>query len=95
MAACNEQFLGDGGHSTKAMYHMTNSLMHVRERLEGDDALSDATLGLVISFITQEQIRNEHEAARIHLNGLARMIELRGGLTSLEHSLPILLKTCK
>lgn len=95
MQACNELFLGEGEDSPTAMYHLSNSLMHVRERLESEEALADSTMGLVTSLITQEQIRNQHKAARVHMDGLVRMIELRGGLGSLEACLPVLLKACK
>lgn len=75
--------------------YLTNSLAQVRKRLDGAHALSDSTLGLVMTLITQEQIRNQHHAAKVHMDGLKRMIDLRGGLESLENSLPVLLKACK
>ncbi|KAF2876646.1 hypothetical protein BDV95DRAFT_602616 [Massariosphaeria phaeospora] len=95
MQACNELFLRGGESSPIAMYYLSKSLAQVRERLESSDALSDATVCIVMSLVTQEQVRNQHAAARIHMDGLARMIELRGGLDSLEGSLPVLLKACK
>lgn len=95
MQACNELFLGGGEDSPTAMYHLSNGLKYVRERLESEDALADSTMGLVISLITQEQVRSQHKAARVHMDGLVRMIEMRGGLESLETSLPLVLKTCK
>ena len=95
MQACNEIFLGGGEESPMAMYYLSNSLKHVRERLESSEALSDSTIGLVMSFITQEEVRGQHKAARIHMDGLARMVEMRGGLASLTGCLPVLLKVCK
>ena len=95
MQACNELFLGGGESSPVAISHLTNSLTYVRERLESPQALSNSTLGLVMSFITQEQVRGQHKAASIHMDGLAKMIELRGGLDSLEDCLPVVLKACK
>ncbi|KAF2451561.1 hypothetical protein P171DRAFT_515562 [Karstenula rhodostoma CBS 690.94] len=95
MQACNELFLGGGEKSPEAMYHLSNSLKYVRKRLESEEALSDSTMGIVMSLITQEQCRQQHKAARIHLDGLSQMVKLRGGLDSLEGCLPILLKACK
>lgn len=95
MQASNELFLGDGEKSPAAMYHLSNSLQYVRERLESEEALSDSTMGIVMSLITQEQCRQQHTAARIHMDGLAKMLELRGGLESLQSNVPILLKACK
>jgi hypothetical protein len=95
MQACNELFLGDGEESPVAIQHLSNSLKYVRERLESKEALSDSTMGIVMSLITQEQCRQQHSAARVHMEGLAQMIELRGGLESLEGCPPVLLKACK
>ncbi|KAJ4301484.1 hypothetical protein N0V90_003576 [Kalmusia sp. IMI 367209] len=86
---------GEGEDSPKAIYHLSNSLTYVRERLDSGEALSDSTMGIVMSLITQEQVRKKQKAAKIHMDGLAKMIELRGGLESLEGSLPVLLKACK
>lgn len=95
MQACNELFLGDGESSPMAMYHLSNSLTQVRKRLESAEALSDSTIGIVMTLITQEQVRKQDKAARIHMDGLVRMVELRGGLESLDGCLPVLLKACK
>ncbi|KAL5417586.1 hypothetical protein PMIN03_001543 [Paraphaeosphaeria minitans] len=75
MQACNEFFLGHGEKSLAAIYHLSNSLKYDRERLESEEALSDSTMGIVMSLITQEQCRQQHKAARIHMDGLAQMIK--------------------
>ena len=95
MQACNELFLGSGEDSPAAIYHLSNSLKYVRQRLESSEALSDSTMGIVMSLITQEQCRHQHKAASVHMDGLAEMIKLRGGLDSLNSCLPVLLKACK
>ncbi|KAF1964065.1 hypothetical protein BU23DRAFT_494060 [Bimuria novae-zelandiae CBS 107.79] len=95
MQACNELFLGDGEDSPMAMYHLSKTLEHVQARLQSAEALSDSTMSLVMALITQEQVRHQHEAASIHMDGLVGMIQLRGGLASLEGCLPVLLKACK
>ncbi|KAK7751742.1 hypothetical protein SLS62_006227 [Diatrype stigma] len=93
--SCNEIFLGDGGTSQKALYYLSRTFVQVRKRLASTDALSDATVGIVLSLINQEQIRKEHASARVHIDGLKRMIELRGGLDDFEGNHALLLKICK
>lgn len=87
--------LHDGNSSVNALHHLSRTLELVRNLLESDKALSDATIATVISLIHQEQIRNYASAAAIHVKGLERMVQLRGGLHQLEHSTPLAQKICK
>lgn len=95
MQAGNEIFHCDGESSAKALYHLSQTFAQVKKRLEGDDALSDSTIAIVMSLINQEQMRQQYSAAVVHVKGLQRMIELRGGLSQLEGNLPLVLKICK
>ncbi|KAH8422410.1 uncharacterized protein LDX57_000164 [Aspergillus melleus] len=52
-------------------------------------------MGLIISLITQEQIRGQGHAAEVHAKGLQRMVELRGGLNQLSGNLTLVLRVCK
>lgn len=60
-----------------------------------EDALSDSSLALVLTLVIQEQLRNQINDAEVHLRGLHRMIELRGGLDQLEGNSALVLKTVK
>ena len=95
MQACNEIYLGDGTSSPKALYHLSQTLTHIQRRLGSCDALSDSTMGLIISLIMQEQIRGQGPATEVHARGLQKMVELRGGLSNLERNLTLVLKVCK
>lgn len=94
MQACNEIFLGKENEH-EALYHLSRTFAQVNKRLASADALSDSTIAIVISLIHQEQIRRRHADAAIHVRGLEKMIELRGGLGRLEGNLPLVLKVCK
>lgn len=95
MQACNEIFSSHGNSSAKALYHLSRTLTRVQTRVVSDDALSDSSIALVVSLISQEQISNELYAAEIHAKGLEKMVQLRGGLGSLEGNVPLLLGICK
>lgn len=95
MEASNEIFLGNGASSPKALYRLSQTLAQVKRRLESADALSDSTIGIVVSLISQEQCRKEFLGAKAHIDGLRRMVELRGGLGQLEGNIALLLKVCK
>ncbi|CZT14338.1 uncharacterized protein RCC_00315 [Ramularia collo-cygni] len=95
MQACNEIFSSNGESSPKALNHISRNFDLIQRRIDGDDALSDSTLAIVVSLFHQEQIRKQYAAARVHMNGLQRMVKLRGGISKLESSPYLLLKTCK
>lgn len=95
MRACNEIFLRDGDSSACALYHLSRTFAHVKRRLESEDALSDSTIAIVMSLVSQEQIRQQHAAAQIHTQGLIKLIELRGGLDQLGGNIGLVLKICK
>jgi hypothetical protein len=95
MQACNELFSCDGNSSVKALYHLSRTLVRVQARVASDEALSDSSIALVVSLISQEQIRNQLDAAEIHAKGLEKIVQLRGGLGSLEGNVPLLLGICK
>jgi hypothetical protein len=95
MQTCNEIYLGHGDSSSKALYSLSRTVSHVKNKLESPGALSDSTITLVLSLISQEQLKKFDSRAKIHLDGLRRMIELRGGLEQLEGKPPLLLKVCK
>ena len=95
MQACNEMFLDYGETSPKAAYFLSRTYAHLQERLDSAEALSDSTIGIVVSLISQEQIRNGYPGSKIHIDGLKRMVQLRGGLGRLEDNRMLLLKICK
>ncbi|KAJ5300803.1 uncharacterized protein N7443_005805 [Penicillium atrosanguineum] len=84
MQASNEIFHCNGQSSPKALYHLSQTFSQVKKRLEGENALSDSTIAIVMSLINQEQIRQQHAAAAVHVKGLEKMIELRGDSVNLK-----------
>jgi hypothetical protein len=94
MASTNAFFISGGISSPKALSYLSNTLSLVNRRMQGEEALSDSTLCMVMMLILQEQIPHE-ETSQIHYEGLRRMIKLRGGLSQLESCPTLLLKMSK
>ncbi|KAK2616451.1 hypothetical protein QQS21_000693 [Conoideocrella luteorostrata] len=97
MSSSNEFFLGNGHSSPKALYNQSHMFHAVNERLQGENAISNSTIAIVLSLIHHEQIKNEQSSAAVHNRGLEMLIRLRGGLHKLEADGNILLimKVCK
>ncbi|KUJ07844.1 uncharacterized protein LY89DRAFT_789506 [Mollisia scopiformis] len=94
MASTNAFFSSGGISSSKALSYLSNTFSLVQRRMQGEEALSDSTLCMVMMLILQEQIRHE-KASRIHYEGLRKLIELRGGLSRLKSCSTLLLKMSK
>lgn len=95
MQTCNEIMLGKTARSPVALYHQSCAYLTVNQKLQGEEALLDSTLWLVVILINQEQLTQRHDISNIHLKGLERLIELRGGLSKLEPNAGLVLKICK
>jgi hypothetical protein len=95
MKACNEVFLGRDGNSPEALHHLSQAFSEVQKRLNGPDALKDSTLTIILMLVLQQQLLGDHTGAKVHVEGLRRMVELRGGVDALQPNLPLVLKICK
>lgn len=81
--------------SPNASYHLGQAVSLVNQRLGTAEALSDSSLVVVNFLIVQELLRESRSKAEIHLRGLQKMIELRGGLSQLGRDSGLALKICK
>ena len=66
-----------------AMLHFQKGLRLLRHRLLGDDEeikVSDSTMGVVLKLASTAHFDGDYKASRQHMEGLRRMVDLRGGL---------------
>lgn len=79
------------GNSTSpaAMLHLQKGLILLRERLLGEDnksKVSNSTMGVVLKLATTAHFDGDSRASKQHIEGLRKMVELRGGLDVFEGS---------
>lgn len=70
-----------------AMLHFHKGLHLLRERLSSDEheaKISDSTMGMVYKLASGSHFNGDHLVARQHMEGLGKMVELRGGLSVFE-----------
>ncbi|OCL08803.1 hypothetical protein AOQ84DRAFT_388591 [Glonium stellatum] len=71
--------------STDWRTHADQATRLISERLSSEKlATADASIAAVIVLATAEFIAGNLDAFDVHMDGVARMVELRGGLTALE-----------
>lgn len=68
-----------------AQFHLAKTLFHLQQSLQDDnEATTTSTMTVVISLAAAAAILGDLETVEKHMNGLRRMIELRGGLHTLR-----------
>ena len=72
----------------EAMRHLSQTFRLVNERLSGNDAVSDATIAVVVILAQHERLRGNHREGLVHVGGLERMVQLRRGVTALSRYRP-------
>jgi len=95
MATVNQCFFGRVVDIAGSVYHLTRALSLVNETLDTPEALSDANIAVVNFMVVHELLRGAKSTALVHLKGLERMVQLRGGISALESDTMLMLKICK
>ena len=73
----------------EAVRHLLQTFSLVNERLSGNDAIFDTTLAVVVVMAQYARLQDQYRQGLVHLEGLQRMIELRGGSLSLQGMSPV------
>lgn len=71
------------GHAAEAMRHLSHAFRMVNERLANGSTISDGTMAVVIMMSKYEPLRGKHRLGLLHLEGLQRMVDMRGGISKL------------
>lgn len=67
--------------ASQAMQHMSKAFRLINQKLAGRDATSDSVIAAIISMAQYEQLRHRYRQGFIHVQGLRRIVQLRGGLS--------------
>ncbi|KAI1816352.1 hypothetical protein GGS20DRAFT_538637 [Poronia punctata] len=73
----------DSYDSPVALYHMSQTFRLLAKKLSSDEALSDSTIAVVTSTSIYDRLYGNSRKAMVHLGGVYRMVELRGGIKAL------------
>ncbi|KAK9773441.1 putative Fungal-specific transcription factor domain-containing protein [Seiridium cardinale] len=78
----SDPFFARPQNSPRVLLHSCKAYQLVNSRLHQNDALSNEAFAGVISLGILEDLFSRHPTVQIHLQGLHRMVELRGGLSN-------------
>ncbi|KAF7921859.1 hypothetical protein EAE99_007622 [Botrytis elliptica] len=67
-----------------AMHHLSLAFRLVNEKLSGNEAASDTTIAVVLTMSHYYRLQGQFSQGLVHLQGLERMVEMRGGISNLK-----------
>ncbi|KAL4992313.1 hypothetical protein BDW68DRAFT_97488 [Aspergillus falconensis] len=72
--------------TTQGMYHIARTYRIVQERLMSEEeATSDMTIAILVAMSQYERLQGQYARGYIHVRGLRRMVELRGGIKQFDN----------
>ncbi|KAH8651443.1 hypothetical protein BX600DRAFT_554262 [Xylariales sp. PMI_506] len=87
--------LDRGHHKQTAMIHLSRTLELLQQKLETVDlATSNSTIAVVQILTLAADLLGDEDSAKKHLQGLQRIVNLRGGLGALRESRTLQAKVC-
>ena len=72
----------------RVVLHHSSTLQLLRERLSIEDEeakFSDATIFVVICLAAHAHFSNDYDSAKHHIEGLRKIVDLRGGLNAFSY----------
>ncbi len=69
-----------GEHPQQAMSHHVHTLRLLNKNLSGGDPACSENMAVIVVMLQYERHIGRYEQGLVHLNGLLRMVELRGGI---------------
>ncbi|KAL5001254.1 hypothetical protein BDV10DRAFT_13563 [Aspergillus recurvatus] len=71
--------------TAQGMYHIARTYRLVQERLMSEEeATSDMTIAILVVMSQYERLQGQYARGYIHVRGLRRMVELRGGIKQFD-----------
>jgi Fungal specific transcription factor domain len=96
MAAGLDSVMGMHKNPMELLKHLGNTYRCINRNLQQKDGkLSDSTIAAVMSMAIHEELLGEPKRTRIHVDALARMVDMRGGIQEFEWNRMLLQKICR
>jgi hypothetical protein len=75
--------------NSESTLHYLKGVQLLRQRLEQDDQniqVSDSTISVVLTLAITAHVKGEYETAKYHMEGIRKMVNMRGGLATFRSS---------
>lgn len=85
-----DSFAGHAQASPRSLNYLSKAYALVNKKLSGPEATSTPIIAAVTSLVVYHRIHDFRETGLIHLDGLERIIRLRGGMAALARESPVI-----
>jgi len=73
-----------GSENSEYLTHKTETIRIINGRIPDlSQAMTDETLGAIALLVTDQVVDGDYEEMAVHMQGLAKLVDLRGGLPAL------------
>lgn len=82
----------------RSVFHHSAALKQLRERLSNQGEpikFSDSTVLVILSLAMQAHLTNDFDTAKQHMEGLRRIVDLRGGLGAFGYNSKLIMEMLK
>lgn len=66
------------------MHHLSLAFRLINDKLSGNEAASDTTIAVVLTMSHYYRLQGQFSQGLVHLQGLERMVKMRGGISNLR-----------
>lgn len=73
--------------ATLSIQHMSRSLQLINSRLGTDDSVADINIAVVVVMTQYTRMSGQLDECRIHLDGLQKMVQMKGGINAMRPDL--------
>jgi hypothetical protein len=82
----------DKAHAAAQAQHMCWALQMVNARLSGPDSAAEENMAVILTLGMYERYIGSSHRGLVHLDGLRRIVEMRGGVAGVARTSPLLAK---
>jgi hypothetical protein len=85
------------GPSIRSMVHEAKTLALLQHRITkgNPDPISDTTIAVVVALVLTKALIGDFKTAITHVEGLARMVSMRGGVRAFQGNAQLQIKVCR
>ena len=83
---CLDNLISKPGGKLQAMRHASHTFRLLKQKFHTQSAITDSTIAAVVSMAQYEHHQNQFKQGIVHVQGLWRIAQLRGGISNLIRS---------
>ncbi|KAF1816376.1 hypothetical protein P152DRAFT_389554 [Eremomyces bilateralis CBS 781.70] len=92
---CKDSWTGKQDTSPRALQYLSNTYRCIARNIRHYETVPDSTVAAVMSMALHDDFRGQLSRSKVHIDALEHLIELRGGIATLEPNFIFAQKVCR